>query len=102
LQRRRARQAREREAAAARKDAEEKNGGGPSASIGSGTATAGSSSELKKKFVDLTNEPPPAFWIDSLATGNLLPRYLATYSTPTQNIVYWDYEPKNWEVCMVA
>ncbi len=101
MQRRRARQAREREAAAARKDAEEKNGGGPSASIGSGTATAGSSSELKK-FVDLTNEPPPAFWIDSLATGNLLPRYLATYSTPTQNIVYWDYEPKNWEVCMVA
>jgi len=44
-----------------------------------------------KKLVDLSNEPPPGWWLQSYAKGIVLPRKLLVHSTEDQNIIFYDY-----------
>ena len=51
-----------------------------------------------KPIIDLTNEPPPGYWLQAMATGIMLPRHQAIYSTPEKTVIYWDYDASHWKV----
>ena len=52
--------------------------------------------ELNCKLVDLTKQPPPAFWSNAYLQGIHLPRELKVthLEESGQVIVYYDYAPK--------
>jgi len=58
----------------------------PQASIGKD-----SNGNPYKKFVDLSNEPPPGWWLQAYAQGSGPKRELRVFSTEDQNIIFYDY-----------
>lgn len=50
-----------------------------------------------KKYVDLTNEPPPGWWLQEYAKGNGPQRELRVFSSEDQNIVFYDYTQEEKE-----
>jgi hypothetical protein len=79
-------------------DGGEGDGGGGGSGGDSGSAcdstTSTAETKLAKKFIDLSDEPPPVFWIDAYSQGKILPRELTLSSGPDANILFYDYEPK--------
>jgi len=54
--------------------------------------------KVPKKMIDLTDEPPPGWWLQYFAKGVVLPRKLQVYSDTDQTVIFYDYEDDQQDV----